>query len=146
MTKTNNVTLATNMLNGFLRNFMGHTQRYALLSSLNGEEKEGIAEIVLNVANVIQNMPKTYGTDGQGDNAVVYLHYFLGGVDAWVTERDIGATMQDDGLGPQYQAFGKMTLTGNKEDAELGYIPIIQLIGINVELDLYWTPKKLKEI
>ncbi|MFA5352688.1 MAG: hypothetical protein WC291_00500 [Thermodesulfovibrionales bacterium] len=53
-----------------------------------------------------------------------------------------------DGSGDerQYQAFGLITLTGDPEDAELGYINIQELIEAGVELDLYWLPRKLRDI
>ena len=39
----------------------------------------------------VLTMPATYGQDGLGEAAVVHLHYFMAGMDWWVTEKDIGA-------------------------------------------------------
>lgn len=133
-------------LGSTLRNFMPESQRVVLLGQLRGEEGEGIAEIVLNVVEQIKATPKTYETDGQ-ENKVAHLHYFRGGVDAWIVERDVGDDPRTgDGLGEQMQAYGFVTFTGHKEDAELGYVSIQDLIENNVELDLYWTPVGVREL
>jgi hypothetical protein len=76
----------------------------------------------------------SYETDGQGDNAVVYLHYFLNGCDWYITEKD----MEDD----QLQAFGYANLGYG---GELGYISIQEIVTVGAELDLHWTPKPLKD-
>ena len=95
---------------------------------------ETFKEVKERIQSTIESMPKTYETDGQGDDAIVYLHYFSAGGDWYITERDIG----DE----QIQAFGlaKMQFT------ELGYINIDELLKLNIELDFYWTPKTLGEI
>jgi hypothetical protein len=130
-------------LQSALRFFMPAGERAALLANLNGEEAQGIADIVLAVAKTIDTMPKTYQTEGQGTAAVAHLHYFGGAVDAWITERDIG---DSTGNGAQLQAFGLITMTGSRQDAELGYISIAELIDNGIELDLYWNPKTLGEL
>ncbi len=81
-------------------------------------------------------MPKTYEQDGKGDDAVVYLHYFRGDMDWYITEKDMEAE--------QHQAFGLADL--GMGFPELGYINISELIDNNVELDLYWEPKTLREV
>ncbi|MBL0011067.1 MAG: DUF2958 domain-containing protein [Nitrosomonas sp.] len=80
-------------------------------------------------------MPKTYGQDGMGDKAIAYLHYFSGGSDWYITEKD----MEDE----QLQAFGLANLG---QGGELGYISIQELIDAGVEIDLYWTPKTIGQI
>lgn len=75
-----------------------------------------------------------------GDGAIVYLHYFKGACDWWITERD----SDPDGEG-QIQAFGFANL-GDPECAELGYISIVELIRHGVELDLYWQSRTLGEV
>lgn len=124
-----------------LKHFIGTSQRAALASMLKGEEAEGIADTIMKLKETIEKMPLTYEQDGKGMDAVVYLHYFAGCVDAWITEKDVAALMLR-----QHQAFGKICLTGNPDDAELGYISIDELITHGIELDLYWTPKTLKEV
>lgn len=128
---------------GFFQRWMPNLQRLALVQALKSEEKLFFAELLTGVRDRIESMPKTYEQDGLGEDAVVHLHYFIGGIDAWVTEKDMGAGDDDD---RQHQAFGKICLTGNKEDAELGYISIAELIEEGVELDLYWIPKPLGQI
>lgn len=127
---------------GFFRHWMGNAQRMALLAALRGEEGEYFAKMLTELQAKLESMPKTYEQDGLGEDAVVHLHYFRGSVDAWITEKDMG---DESGDLLQLQAFGKITLTGDKDDAELGYISIQELIDNGVELDLYWTPKPLKE-
>lgn len=137
---------------GMLSHFISRSQRIALRDLMNGEEGEFFVAKVHEIVKTIRNMSKPYQTDGQGEEAIVHLHYFRGSVDAWIIERDADE-MPDNGSNgvehfdtPQHQAFGKITLTGDKNDAELGYISIEELIANGVELDLYWTPKKLKEV
>ncbi len=100
------------------------------------------AEEFVRLATTINIMPKTYAQDGMGDDAVVYLHYFYGSWDWWITEKDC----DPDGQG-QTQAFGLVS-NGN-DNPELGYISIVELTSqrkLIIELDLYWTPKTLAEI
>jgi hypothetical protein len=123
---------------GDLVPFLPWAERETLLTSLNGEEAEGIADIVLAVAKTIEEMPVTYQQDGKGDEAIAHLHYFFGGVDAYITEKDVNGGVQ--------QSFGLITLTGSIDDAELGYISIEELVNNGVELDLHWRPKTLREI
>ena len=133
---------------GLLSNFMPYQQRFVLRDLLNGEEGEFFVGKVLEIAKQIRNTPKTYETDaGDTNSRKVMLHYFKGGVDAWIVERDVGETPDGDGLGPQYQAYGKITLFGDGwEGAEWGYISIQELIENGVELDLYWDEKTVGEM
>lgn len=125
---------------GTLHHFMSTSQRKVLEIALRGEEAEGIAEVVMTAAKRVNEMPKTYETDGQGKEAMVWLHYFKGGMDFHITEKDAG----DDGEDiRQHQTFGLANLG---HGGELGYISIEELIFNGVELDLYWTPVKLKDI
>ena len=62
-------------------------------------------------------------SDGKGDDAVVYLHYFRGGMDWYITEKD----MEEE----QHQAFGLADLGYG---GELGYISIQELIDNGVSL------------
>lgn len=126
-----------------LSRFMPIAQRFALKELIKGEEGEHFVDIVLALVKTIREMPVSYETDGQGGDAIVHLHYFGGSYDAWVTERDVGELARND-IDAQHQAFGKVCLGGG--DAELGYISIEEVIQSNLELDLYWIPKPLKEI
>lgn len=136
-----NVNIAAMALRrGFLRNFIGIIQRETLVRGLMGEEKQAIADLV--GANVVKidNMPKTYEQDGLGNQAVAHLHYFRGGMDWYITEKDMG---DGDGAGEQIQAFGLVNLGYGPE---LGYISITELLMEGVEFDLYWEPKTLAEL
>ena len=84
-------------------------------------------------------MPQTYEQDGKGDRAIVYLHYFYGGMDWYITEKDAN----QDGEG-QRQAFGLVNLGYG---AELGYINLAELCAQpRIELDLYWAPRPLADV
>lgn len=134
-----NLIKAQKALNDTLIHFMPRNQRLALKGYLLGEEGEGFAEIINGLVERIEAMPHTYQTDGQGDDAVVHLHYFGGSVDAWVTEKDMGDGTDDP---RQLQAYGMVSLG---HEPELGYINIQELIDSGIELDLYWTPKSRRE-
>ncbi|CAM3834843.1 hypothetical protein VRRI112168_02265 [Vreelandella rituensis] len=41
------------------------------------------------LANTVSSMPVTYEQDGLGDQAIAYLHYFMGGADFFITEKDM---------------------------------------------------------
>lgn len=135
---------AKELLNGtsWFANFMGYSQRLALLEALRSEEGAGIADMVLRVAEQIKATPKTYGTEGQAEHErKVCLHYFRGGVDAYILERDVGDYADGEATGPQLQAYGKITVVGGGwEGAEWGYISIAELLKHGVELDLHFDP------
>ena len=92
----------------------------------------------IDLEKLIASAPVTYEQDGKGDDAIVYLHYFFGGCDWYITEKDVDGGVQ--------QAFGYAVLFGDKENAELGYICITEIIQCGAELDLYFTPCPLAEI
>ena len=133
---------------GLFSYYMPDAQRRTLLELIGGEEGDYFVHTLEALADRIGKMPRTYETDGQGKCAVVHLHYFAGPVDAWITERDMGDQPKRFAPPetPQLQAFGLITLTGDKSDAEFGYISIEELIENNVELDLHWEPKPLSEV
>jgi len=115
--------------------FIGKRQRHCLQTMLAGEERAAVVEIVERLAETIGNMPTTYQTDGQGDQARAVLHYFHGCMDWHIVEKDI------DGGTPQ--AFGLANL-GN--GGEMGYISIDELTAHHIELDFYWTPQTIGEL
>lgn len=113
-----------------LRRFIGPAQIEAMADVCRTEEKEFMYAKLGEVLKTIQDMPKTYETDGQYKKAVVYLHYFLNGSDWYITERDMETE--------QLQAFGLANLW---HGGEYGYINIVEIVAAGAELDLYWTPK-----
>lgn len=118
-----------------LRGFIGTAQLSVIGELCRGEEKQFFFDKLVELADTVQTMPVTYGTDGQGDQAVVQLHYFTQGCDWYITERDCESE--------QLQAFGKADLGYG---GELGYISLVEILECEAELDLHWTPKKLAEI
>lgn len=121
----------------YLRGFIGQSQLNAIATAMRGEEKQFFFDKVVALEKQIKDMPKTYDQDGMGNKAIAYLHYFKGGMDWYITERD----MEDE----QLQAFGFANL-GDMQNAEMGYISIEELIKSGVELDLYWIQKTIGEI
>jgi len=117
-----------------LAKFVSPAQIETLVRGIRSEEKDFFFDKVEELANTIETMHKTYEQDGKGDNAIVHLHYFVGGCDWYITERD----MEDE----QLQAFGKANLG---HGGELGYISIVELMSNNIEIDLHWEAKPLKD-
>lgn len=121
-----------------LRGLIGSMQLRVIGDGCRGEEKQYFFDKLVEMAGVVTRMPKTYETDGEGDNAVAYLHYFSSNCDWFITEKD----EDSDGEG-QIQAFGLADLGYG---GELGYISIAELIALNVELDLHFKPSTLAQI
>ena len=120
-----------------LKPFMCQSQISAIGSACYGKEKQFFFNKLVEMADLIASMPETYGQDGVKD-PVAYLHYFLGGSDFYITEKDNNF----DGAG-QVQAFGLANLGYG---GELGYISISELIANNIELDLYFEPTTLTNL
>lgn len=121
-----------------LRDFIGRSQLAVVVDCCRGEEKQFYFDKLVELAGVVSTMPKTYEQDGKGDKAVVSLHYFMGGCDWWITEKDIDT----DGKG-QVQAFGLVDLGYGPE---LGYISLPEVFSAGAELDFHWKQKTLAEI
>jgi len=128
-----------------MNQFIGKSQLAAIGSACRGEEGQYFRDMMAKLQIHIATMPKSYETDGQGDEAIAKLHYFNGGSDWYITEKDAGSP-DDEDQGVQEQAFGFACLNGDTENAELGYISIEELIKHGVELDLYYTPKIIRDI
>ena len=127
-----------------LQHFIGPSQRHAVLTAMRGEERQWFVDKLSELAGIVETMPKTYETDGQGDAAMAHLHYFVGGqFNAWITEKDTGHP-DDEIPGVQAQAFGLADPFG--DGGELGYISIAEILANGGELDFHWTPKTLGEI
>lgn len=116
--------------------FLSDSQLQALCSLRKGEEGAWFDEKIREMTGIIAAMPVTYQQDGLGDAAQVYLHYFSGESDWWITEKDM------DGGTPQ--AFGLASINGC--DPELGYISIDELVAHSVALDLHWQRKTIGEV
>lgn len=122
-----------------LRAFIGRDQLAVLAHAMRSEEKQFFFDKAVELADLVARMPQTYQQDGIGDRAIVSLHYFIGGADWYITERD----SDPDGDG-QIQAFGLADLFG--DGGELGYISIPEITGAGGELDFYFAPRTLGEV
>jgi len=120
---------------GPLRGFISRSQSLAIAQCMAGEEGEWFEEKMVALAKLIAEMPKVYQQDGKGDAAIVSLHYFTGGCDWYILEKDSEPE--------QHQAFGFANIGYG---AELGYISIVELVENNVELDLHFTPCTVGEL
>ncbi len=118
-----------------IKGFIGVSQYSILKNAIKSDENE-FEEVIERLHQTITTMPKTYEQDGKGNKAVAYLHYFKGGSDWYITEKDT----EDE----QLQAFGLVSLNGDYP--EIGYISIEELKKLNIELDFYWEPKTIGEI
>lgn len=118
-----------------LYQFVPYTQRRAIAFLCQGEEGAFFVQKMQELQQLVDTMPKTYEQDGKGDDAVAYLHYFRGGCDWYITEKDMEPV--------QHQAYGLADLG---HGGELGYISLQELIRLGVELDLYFKPATLGEI
>ena len=63
-------------------------QYEVITDAMLGEEGDHFIEIIDRIHATWQAMPKTYETDGQGRAALAHLHYFIGGCDWWIVEKD----------------------------------------------------------
>lgn len=118
-----------------LRPWLSRQQYRAMAEVIrDGEEASGQIDRAKALASIIDGMAKTYEQDGKGMDATAYLHYFSGGGDWYITEKDaMGAGTE--------QAFG--WADPGLGSGELGYIGIDELTNSGVELDLYFDPKPL---
>ena len=108
-------------------------QYAVVLEGMKGEEGQFFSDTITRIAAIWQAMPKTYETDGQGRGALCRLHWFTGGCDWWLVEKD----SDPDGEG-QIQAFGIADLGfGGRE---LGYINLPEILEAGAELDFHFTP------
>jgi len=121
-----------------LAGFISLGQLRTMTAGCRGEEGPYFSGKLREMAERIKNTPETYGQDGLGNEAVAHLHYFRGGMDWHITEKD----SNPDGQG-QRQAFGLANLGYG---AELGYISLPEILAAGAELDLHYTPRTLADI
>lgn len=91
----------------------------------------------------LELIPQMYSTGHLPiKDAMVHMHFFLGGCDWYVTEYDPG----------ERRFFGYAILNGDLDNAEWGYISFDELRGLRVnpglevDRDCYWKPKKASEV
>lgn len=114
-------------------------QYAAVQELLRGEEAGFFEETITRMATIWADMPKTYQTEGQGKAALARLHWFTGGCDWWLVEKD----SDTDGEG-QIQAFGIADL--GQGFREMGYISLPEILEAGAELDFHFTPVTVGEI
>lgn len=125
------------MIDATLIPFLPKKQQAIILECLDGEESEFFVEKIEELTRTINAMPVTFQQDGMGDQAIAHLHYFFGGCDWYITEKDF----EGDGT---TQAWGMADLGFYPE---CGYISISEIIQHPfIELDLHWQPITLAEI
>ena len=125
---------------GPLAPWIPDSQRLVTLDSLRGEEALWFADLAETLAERVRTLPKLYAQDGKGDDAIVYLHYFYGGSDWYVTEHDTS----DE----PHQCYGYAILNGDLRNAEMGYISLSDLFAAVplVNLDYHFDPRPLREV
>lgn len=117
-----------------LKNFIPSQQLAFMARLTTGEEGEYFIEKFATMAAYVNNMPKTYETDGVDINEkIITLHYFYANMDWYIIEKDM------EGEEAQYQAFGLADIGFGLSG--LGYISIDEIINMRgTEIDLHWTP------
>jgi hypothetical protein len=121
--------------------FLSLSQLSIMGDATRGDDGQYFKDKFVELAGVIDTMPKSYETDGMGNKAGVHLHYFKGDSHWYITEKD----SDEDGKG-QVQAYGYAVLNGDMQFAESGYISIAELLQYGTELDLHWTPRPLAQV
>ena len=124
-----------------LRPFLSQIQMAALTTmthSAHSEEWQFYVAKVEELADLVAGMAQTYQQEGKGDQATVYLHYFIGGSDWYITEKDVDGGVE--------QAFGYAVLNADEVCAELGYISIQEITAYGAELDLHFAPRTLADV
>ncbi len=121
-----------------LRTLTTPQQFEVITDAMLDEECDHFTALAARIHATWQAMPTTYATDAQGRAALAQLHYFIGGCDWWIVEKDA----DPDGAG-QVQAFGIADLGMGRE---LGYISIPELLENGAELDLYFKPQPIGDL
>lgn len=124
-----------------LRGFINDGQLGAISAGVRGEERQFFYDKLVEMAGIVSTMHLT--GEGKGEDAVVSLHYFMGGADWYISEKDAGA---DDDEPEDYltQCFGLADLFG--DGGEFGYISLPEILAAGAELDLHFTPRPLSEV
>ena len=134
-----------------IQHFISGNQVKVLQDIFKGEESKFVFDIARILSGIIQNMPASYETESiDTPDKIVYLHYFHGGSDWYIIEKDKG-NPEDDAeagliVGGQYQAFGYVILNGDTQNSEWGNVNIQELIENDVEIDFHFEPIKFSEL
>jgi hypothetical protein len=123
-----------------LQPLMADRQNKAVAELMRGEEGQFFIDKMVELAHLVDAMPVTYQQQDEKD-PVAYLHYFYGGSDWYITEKDVE--------GEVHQAYGFACLNGDMMNAEYGYISIAELaavklqFGMTVDLDFHFEPTRM---
>ena len=97
-----------------LQGFINSSQLSVMVDGCRNEEKDFFFEKLTEMAGIVETMPKTYETDGQGMETVVHLHYFGRAGDWYIVEKDSNETDDPTDTTPDNsQCFGLVSLAGN---------------------------------
>ncbi len=129
-----------------LAGFIGGRQLAAVKQLLrNSEERDFFALKMEELAAIVEKMPKTQETDGQGDDAICHLRYFGGGdYTSWLTEKDMQEA--ENPAEAQWQAYGRVHWGRNGAHLSQGYICLPEIFKSHAELDFHFTPCTVREI
>jgi hypothetical protein len=90
----------------------------------------------------LAKIPRLYTSENKSwQDKLIYMHFFIGGCHWYVAEYDT-----KEGV-----FFGYAILNNDLENSEWGYVSLDELLdinihGIEVDRDLYWTPRKALEV
>ena len=107
-----------------------------ILAEGDSAARAAMRDTVNQIAHIWTFMPTTYKTQAEGLSATARLHYFVGGADWWIVEKDVGTE--------QLQMFGLADL--GLGCRELGYISLPEVLSVNAELDFYFNPQTVAEL
>ena len=127
-----------------LKGFIGPAQIAAVKQGIRGEEQQFFFDKVVELATIIEFMPKLAEQGKPAEEMMIYLHYFAGGqANFYIMEKDVGWE-GDTASHFQSQTFGLADLFG--DGGELGYISIPEIFANGGELDFYFQPRTLAQL
>jgi len=109
-------------------NIMPQNQALSLIGN------EEIYPTLKELERIVDEIPFLYQQDGKYMDSIVYLHYFSGNSDWFITELD-----KKDNI-----AFGYVVLN-DIQNSEFGYISIDEIKSLDIELDFYFDKMTVKE-
>lgn len=111
-------------------------EQFAKLFSAYMRDDYEVIEKIAHVLVTINTMPVTMDQEHLGGETLVYLHYSLGSVHWYITEKDVNGTTS--------RAFGYVDLGDGQ--GELGYINIREVAQCGAVLDLAWNPQTINAV